>query len=244
MSKSVNTPVSFELINKLDELSFQREQFEKNDLRGSNQKLYGILSTVYSIYTEISDDKNGTKTTFDEMKKILKERGVKVQSNSPALTVLIRYVFKSDRTRSYNYNRVIQSAIQKGVSPEGLEEYIEECGGIEECKKQFVKSEKTVQKELDFTDQVNFVKENINNIESIFSVEVGEDFVQPQPDCELVFCVGRKSPDGSSIEFFHVIKSMNKTMEKASWKLITPELYELVKNSEEKSKEIMEEVMN
>lgn len=244
MKKATVTPVSVELIQKLDQLSDQRQNFEQNDLRGSNKKLYEILSNIYSIYTEISDQKKVSKSTFEEMKKILKERGVKVQKNSPALTVLIRYVFKSDRTRSYNYNRVIQSAIQKQITPENLSDYIEECGGIEECKKQFVKSEKTIKKEHEYTDRVQLVRDNINNFESIFTVNVGDEFIEPQPDCDLIFCVGRKSLDGNSIEFFHVIKSMNKTMEKTSWKLISKDLYEMLKISEEKSNEIMDEMMS
>lgn len=243
MTKKNVTPVSVELIKKLDELSVERENFEQNDLRGSNKKLYSILSKIYTIYTEIGDDKKGTKSTFDEMKTVLKNRGVKVQKNSPALTILIRYVFKSDRVRSYNYNRVIQSAIQNGVNPEQLEQYIEDKGGIEECKKQFVKTELVVKKEMDFNDRIKEVRDNLQIFEPIFTVETKNFNVEPKPECDLVFCVGRRSDDGNSIEFFHVVKTMNKTMEKTTWKLITNDLYSEVVNSQEKSKEIFEEVM-
>ena len=243
--KNNTSSVSVEIIKKLDVLSVQRENFENNELRGSNKKLYDILSEVYSIFNEIEiDDKKSKKSTFEEMKSILKERGVKVQKNSPPLTILIRYVFNSDRVRSYNYNRVIQYAIKNNVAPEKLQDYIEECGGVEECKKKATKKDETIKKEEELKGQIQLVRENIQNFKPIFSVQVDEKGIEPQPECELVFCVGRKSPDGSTIEFFHVVKSMNKVMEKQAWKLMNSELSEVINNSESKTKEILEEVMN
>lgn len=243
--KNNTSSVSVEIIKKLDVLSVQRENFENNELRGSNKKLYDILSEVYSIFNEIEgDEKKTKKSTFEEMKSILKERGVKIQKNSPPLTILIRYVFNSDRVRSYNYNRVIQYAIKNNVAPEKLQDYIEECGGVEECKKKATKKDETIKKEEKLKDQIQLVRENIQNFKPIFSVQVDGKGIEPQPECELVFCVGRKSTDGLTIEFFHVVKSMNKVMEKQAWKLMNSELSEVINNSESKTKEILEEVMN
>ena len=144
MRKSKTVVLNDSYINHLDQLSVIRDEFENKTLRGSNKELYKILSDVYSLFIEI--DSNKSKYDIVKLKRILKEKGFKIQDNTPLLTLLIRYVFNSDRTRSYNYNRVISSAHQREISPEKLSDFIEEEGGIEECKKRFVRDPEVLEK--------------------------------------------------------------------------------------------------
>ena len=156
-------------LTQLNELSKTREDFEKNTLNGSNKELYQILSKIYQIFDDMK--KNKSKFDIDFLKYALKDMNIKFQKNSPLLTILIRFVFNSDRTRSYNYNRVISSAIQANVSPENLPKFIEEQGGIEECKKKFVRSNKSLEKEEKKNTEINNVLEYIDSFESLSTIK-------------------------------------------------------------------------
>jgi len=90
------------MLKRANELCADRETFETTTLARSNAELYAILSNVYALFIQAVDS-NCLKETIKELTSVLKERGFRIQSNTPALTVFVRYVFNSDRKRAYNY---------------------------------------------------------------------------------------------------------------------------------------------
>ena len=228
MRKSKTVVLNDSYINHLDQLSVIRDEFENKTLRGSNKELYKILSDVYSLFIEI--DSNKSKYDIFKLKLILKERGFKPQNNTPLLTLLIRYVFNSDRTRSYNYNRVISSAHQREISPGKLSEFIEEQGGIEECKKKFVRSNKSLEKEEKKNTEINNVLEYIDSFESLSTINLGNTKLKIENDCKLIITVGRLSSDQKSVELIKILDPINKPLENKVLKLISSDLdFELKK---------------
>lgn len=221
MSKSVkNKSFNQQIVTKLDVMKVQNEQFETNELNRSNKTLYSLLGQVYEVYKSVEKK---DKLTSDHLKSVLKERGVKVQKNTPFLTVLIRYVFNSDRSKSYNYNRVISSAIQKNISPKDLSSHIEEMGGIEECKKDYIPSQRTIDKQQSLKDSMEMIQTEFVNLDSFYTVKNTKE-IKKMDDCQFVFTVGRLGEDGKTIELVHVLTEMNKTMEKTALKMMSKQL--------------------
>jgi|Laugresbdmm110dd_1035094.scaffolds.fasta_scaffold67648_1 hypothetical protein len=227
-------------LTQLNELSKTREDFEKNTLNGSNKELYQILSKIYQIFDDMK--KNKSKFDIDFLKYALKDMNIKFQKNSPLLTILIRYVFNSDRTRSYNYNRVISSAIQANVSPENLPKFIEEQGGIEECKKTFVRKSSSLEKEEKINTRIQDVLDNIDNFESLSNIELGNTKIKLDDDCKLIITVGRLSSDEKSIELFKVIDSMNKSLENKILKIISKDLHSEIEQSRVQTQKTLESI--
>ena len=228
MKKVKTVVLNDSYINRLDQLSVIRDEFENKTLRGSNKDLYKILSDVYSLFIEI--DSNKSKYDLLKLKITLKDRGFKIQNNTPLLTLLIRYVFNSDRTRSYNYNRVISSAHQREISPGKLSEFIEEQGGIEECKKKFVRSNKSLEKEEKKNTEINNVLEYIDSFESLSTINLGNTKLKIENDCKLIITVGRLSSDQKSVELIKILDPINKPLENKVLKLISSDLdFELKK---------------
>lgn len=240
MRKSKTVVLNDSYINHLDQLSVIRDEFENKTLRGSNKELYKILSDVYSLFIEI--DSNKSKYDILKLKIALKDRGFKIQNNTPVLTLLIRYVFNSDRTRSYNYNRVISSAIQANVSPENLPKFIEEQGGIEECKKTFVRKSSSLEKEEKINTRIQDVLDNIDNFESLSNIELGNTKIKLDDDCKLIITVGRLSSDEKSIELFKVIDSMNKSLENKILKIISKDLHSEIEQSRVQTQKTLESI--
>lgn len=104
------------VIEEANKLSVQREKFETEELARSNKALYAILSKVYALFNKAVKD-GCIKETAKEMRSMLKERGVKVQSNTPALTCFVRFVFNSDRKRAYNYASTLMAAVDADIKP-------------------------------------------------------------------------------------------------------------------------------
>lgn len=218
MKKSVkNKSFNKQIVTQLDEMKGQYEIFESKDLCRSNKTLYSYLGNVYSMFTSI--DKKDLETP-KHLKSILKQRGVKVQDNTPLLTVLIRYVFNSGRSKSYNYNCVISSAIQKGISPKDLPSHIEEMGGVEECKKDYIPSQKTIDKKQRMSDLIESIQREFKDLEILGTVETSQQ-IKKVDGCQFVFTVGRLGDDGKTIELVEVLTEMNKTMEKTALKMMS-----------------------
>ena len=228
MKKVKTVVLNDSYINRLDQLSVIRDEFENKTLRGSNKELYKILSDVYSLFIEI--DSNKSKYDIVKLKRILKEKGFKIQDNTPLLTLLIRYVFNSDRTRSYNYNRVISSAHLEKISPSTLPEFIESQGGIEECKKRFVRTNESLEKEEKKNTEINNVLEYIDSFESLSTINLGNTKLKIENDCKLIITVGRLSSDQKSVELIKILDPINKPLENKVLKLISSDLdFELKK---------------
>lgn len=218
MAKTSKTKtINQQIIARLDVMKVENENFETNELSRSNKTLYSLLGQVYEVFNSV--DKKDLETP-KHLKSILKQRGVKVQKNTPFLTVLIRYVFNSDRSKSYNYNRVISSAIQKGISPKDLPSHIEEMGGVEECKKDFIPSQTTIEKKQFISDLIESIQINFVEMESFHTVKTDKD-VKKVDGCQFVFTVGRLCEDGQTIELVEVLSEMNKVMEKTALKLMS-----------------------
>lgn len=151
------------IVATADQLVAQREQWQQNEYARSNARLYEILSSVLSMWQQVKDDKELRIETVKQMKAALTEAGVRVQMNTLALTLFVRYVFRTDRNRAMNYSRTLQAAIAAGIDSKDLADFIERSGGIEECKRKFTKSEAVLAKEQAIEQAMSLVEEQLTN---------------------------------------------------------------------------------
>jgi hypothetical protein len=136
-------------VQQLDALFKTRENWETTDFKKSNEGLYSLLAECLGVFdatfTKASDDER--RALRSELTAKLSAAGVKVQNNSSSLTLLVRYVFNSDRKRAHGYATVLMAAITDGVSPANLPAYIVAAGGVEEIKRRQVKSAEAIAKQ-------------------------------------------------------------------------------------------------
>jgi hypothetical protein len=240
MKKVKTVVLNDSYINRLDQLSVIRDEFENKTLRGSNKDLYKILSDVYSLFIEINSNKS--KYDISKLKQNLKNKGIKVQNNTPVLTLLIRYVFNSDRTRSYNYNRVISSAHFEKIPPSNLPEFIESKGGIEECKKRFVQSSDILEKKEKKNIEINNVLEYLDSFEFLSTINLGNTKLKIKNDCKLIITVGRLSSDQKSVELIKILDPINKPLENKVLNLISSDLNFELEKSKIQTEQTLEKV--
>jgi hypothetical protein len=212
------------VIKEANSLSAIREKFETEELARTNKSLCAILSRVYELFNEAIAE-GCIKESVLRMREVLKNRGVKIQSNTPALTVFVRYIFNSDRKRAYNYTSTLMAAIQSNVKPTDLAAFIESKSGVEECKKEFRKSEESVLKEQALVMASAEVSEYLSTMTAISTVTLASESVTLSDDVKYAFIIARVVGDGQ-YDLLRVVPRSTNGMFKSSVKELATQLIE------------------
>ncbi len=199
-SSSTNAAVQVSaLMGKLDELAVARHNFESTDWVRTNQKLYSLLGDVYARYEDAAANAKVLRLTVKALTAVLKERGNRVQQNSTALSLFVRYVFSSDRQRIFTYTRALQAAKASGIKPAQFADFVNQAGGIEECKTKVSPSEKTVKKQQQIAAAMPLVDEILDKDGSTVLAQFKVDALMFEAikEHEVTFLLGTCDEKGS-----------------------------------------------
>jgi hypothetical protein len=91
------------IVQRLDALSAKRDKWESTDYKKANDGRDALLADSLKLYTTefLTVDDAHRKALREALSTKLKAAGVKVQKNTTTLTMLVRYVFNSDRKRAH-----------------------------------------------------------------------------------------------------------------------------------------------
>ena len=223
------------VIERADALFKAREHFEGVELARSNKALYKLLTQVYELFEAARADIKCLKEAVKTMSAKLKERGVKIQSNTPALTVFVRYVFNSDRKRAYAYTQTLMAAIQQEVKPAGLATFIECQNGVEECRKQLIKKDETVTKEAALKAAGADVSNQLKSMRAVTTVSLPSASVSFSDGAEFAFIVARSLGNGE-FELLRAVPHSTKAMHSSAVKELAKDLIVQRAAADEKAK--------
>jgi hypothetical protein len=151
--------------HQLDALSEKRIAWEAGSYAKSNNELYSLLGEIKSVYDNhfVSADEDTRRVLRISLvtKLAAMNPPIKATKNSTTLTLLVRYVFKSDRKRAHGYVTVLRAANQVGVDAESLPAFIEREGGVEQIKLKAVKTEEAKQRQAELEAAKVTVKTDI-----------------------------------------------------------------------------------
>jgi hypothetical protein len=202
------------LMVALDALVAEREKFEREEYARSNAKLYEILTKVYAAYKQAKTSDTVLRETVIQMKFVLQKSGERIQTNTLAINLFVRYVFRTSRQRAHNYSRTLQAAYAKGIAPEALPQFIADGGGVEECKKDFVKGPKAKEREEKIASALDMVNEQLtSNNSSLAEVTVPAAWVAGTYGEEMTFLVGKADKNGK-VKVTSVVPAFSKGMAK------------------------------
>lgn len=224
------------VIERADALFKDREHFEGAELARSNKALYKLLTQVYELFEAARTDIKCLKEAVKTMSAKLKERGVKIQSNTPALTVFVRYVFNSDRKRAYAYTQTLMAAIQQEVQPTKLATFIENQNGVEECRKQLVKKDETVQKEAAIKLASVDVCDALKSMRAAATVTLPKSSVSFSDGAEFAFIIARSLGNGE-FELLRAVPQSTKAMHTSAVKAMAKDLIEQRDAADKQAKE-------
>ena len=233
--KATVAPTLDSIIKRVNELVKERELFESVTQARSNKELGLLLQKVHALFKDASKDATCLKECLKHLKAILHSRGIKVQVNSPAITVFVRYVFNSDRKRAYNYTRTLMAAIKANILPDNLAEFIEGKGGVEECKKDYSKSLETLQKEQALASAIDVIKVELETMDPVEILDLPDASVHLSDDCEYAFTISRIIGE-NQLGILRTIPTTTKAMESSAFKELAKSLLEDEKRAQEGDK--------
>jgi hypothetical protein len=117
------------VISDCDLLVAKNKAYENDYIARGNQALYEILQGIYVMALHL-DQSDFKYDIIAKMRDVLKSKDIKVQINTPELTVLVKYVVGSDRKRATNYSRILKVALEENLPANELASYISRRGGI------------------------------------------------------------------------------------------------------------------
>lgn len=127
--KKVQDKEVIEALKAGDALSVKNELYHKEYVVRGNQALYELLAEIYALALKINMS-TSRANILDAMRKKLKDRDIKTQFNTPAMTTVVKYVVGADRATASNYSRVLSVAMEENLAPNELAAYISRRGGI------------------------------------------------------------------------------------------------------------------
>jgi len=118
----------------LDQLVMERELWEQNAYRTSNDQLYSLLAKCYQMYKAMGFDTDEAKALRDGLKTYIDLKGYKFVKSTHTLNKIVQCVFGVDRRRVSAYGIVLRTALANNIAVEALADYIREKGGVEEVR--------------------------------------------------------------------------------------------------------------
>lgn len=149
-----NTSFAKKIMRSLDKLSELHKEWAQTTYKKATDGLYALLTDCFKAYDSnfVNASDSDRKTLRLELMARLSKAGIKVVPSTTTLTMLIRFVFQSDRKRAHVYGYSIKAAITHGVTPAEFTQWLIDNHGIEEVKAQLHESDETKKKKAAFNE--------------------------------------------------------------------------------------------
>ena len=131
-----------ESINKCiviaDILAERNVAYTEQFVTRAQAELYEILSGIMALSLQVQSS-NACEKIIKKMRDTLRsDFSLKTQKNSKISSIVVKYVTRSSTKTAHVWGRVIQSAIDAGITADNLAEYIKDNGGIEKLRQKGV----------------------------------------------------------------------------------------------------------
>lgn len=118
----------------IEQLVLEREVWQENAFRTSNEQLYGLLQRCYGLYKAMCEDSAEAKALREGLRSYINLKGHVFSKPTHTLTRIVKCVFGSDRRRISAYSIVLRSALAQGVGIMDVALFIRDAGGVEEMR--------------------------------------------------------------------------------------------------------------
>jgi hypothetical protein len=118
----------------IEKLVNERELWQENSYRTSNEQLYVILQKCYGMYKAMEGSSAESDALRGGLRDYISVKGYTFTKSTHSLSKIIKCVFGFDRRRVSTYSIVLRSALAKGVVVVDVAEFIRNQGGVEEIR--------------------------------------------------------------------------------------------------------------
>ena len=121
---------------RIGQLVLERELWQENAFKTSNEQLYELLAKCYQYYTAMSEDNAESKALRADLNDYIKLKAYKFSKSTHTLNKIVKCVFGIDRRRVSAYAIVLRAASEQKISLFDIADFIRNSGGVEEIRLQ------------------------------------------------------------------------------------------------------------
>jgi len=118
----------------IEQLVNEREAWEANAFRTSNEQLYMILQRCFAMYMAMSAETTEAKDLREGLNSYIDLKALIFNKSTHTLTKIVKCVFGAERRRVSAYSIVLRSALAKNISALDIAAYIRDNNGVEEIR--------------------------------------------------------------------------------------------------------------
>lgn len=118
----------------IEQMAVEREVWQENAFRKSNEQLYSLLERCYQYYKSMSEDTAEGKALRKGLNDYIALKGYAFTKATHTITKIVKCVFGVDRRRVSAYSIVLRAALAKGVNVLDIPAFIRDSGGVEEIR--------------------------------------------------------------------------------------------------------------
>jgi hypothetical protein len=117
---------------RIEQIAVERQVWEDNAFRTSNEQLYSILDKCYSYFKLMTAGNDLSAKVKDDLETHINLNGHVFLKKTHPVTKIIKVVFNQERRRTSTYSLVLRAAIAENVPEGGIPEFIRSKGGVQE----------------------------------------------------------------------------------------------------------------
>ncbi len=118
----------------MDQLVLERQTWEGNALRTSNEQLYVLLQKCYQFYKLMGETTTQAAALRTGLNDYINLKGFTFAKTTHTLAKIVKCVFGAERRRVSAYSIALQMALEKGVAVLDVPAFIRDAGGVEELR--------------------------------------------------------------------------------------------------------------
>lgn len=117
-----------------DKLVAEREYWQENAFRTSNDQLYALLQKCYQFYSDMSKGDAKADGMRDGLNNYIALKGYIFSSATHTITKIVKCVFGVDRRRVSAYSIALRFALTSKIEVQDLPAFIYDNGGVEQLR--------------------------------------------------------------------------------------------------------------
>ena len=123
-----------QVLSEGDLLAQQQVDFYDSYIVKANDVLYGLLAELMRYSDQVLGSDYKLEILSKMRSTLSTKHHIKVQKNTPDLTIIVKYVVRTNRKNAHVYARVLDMAYRQDVMADELEDFIRQNGGIDRIR--------------------------------------------------------------------------------------------------------------
>lgn len=146
-----------QVLSEGDVLAQKQADFQEQYINKANDILYELLADIMRYSDQILGSDSKLEILSKMRSTLSAKHRIKVQRNTPDITVVVKYIVRTSRKNAHVYARVLDMAYRQDVMADELPEFIRQNGGIDRIRESNTNLEAVTKKKARDDKKLRFI---------------------------------------------------------------------------------------